>query len=77
MTNRKRSSLRIIQDIEDEPCRHTHESVMCDNIMGILSRLDIGYDKLVRYHMANELYILLKYGPIALAKHRSNNSWWG
>lgn len=77
MTNNKRSSLRVIQDIEDKPCRHTHESAICDNLMGILSRLDIGHNRVIRYHMANELYILLKYGVLDLQRHRSNNNWWG
>jgi hypothetical protein len=62
---------------DDDFCRHTHESVMCDNLMYTLTRLDIGHNRVVRYLFANELYILLKYGSLELQKHRSNNNWWG
>jgi hypothetical protein len=79
MTNRKRSLLKIVKNTvaANESCRHTNESAICDSLMYTLSRLDMGHDGVVRYHMANELYILLKYGALELQKHRSDINWWG
>jgi len=64
-------------DHEDNSCRHTNESVMCEGLMYTLSHLGIGHNRVVRYIFANELYILLKYGPLELKRHRNNNNWWG
>ena len=54
-----------------------YESDICDELMYMLYKLDIGHNKVVRYWMANELYILLKHGPDKLASHRNDHNWWG
>lgn len=54
-----------------------HESNICDNLMYILDKLDIGHNRVVRYWMANELYILLTEGKEALDRRRSDDNWWG
>lgn len=75
MTSDKQSLLQIIYDIEC--AKISSEFDICDDLMYMLSSIDIGHNRVVRYHMANELYILLKYGPDELARHRGNSSWWG
>jgi hypothetical protein len=77
MTNNlNKSLLEIIDDFEH--VKAINENGICDDLMYILSRLDIGHDRVVRYWMANDLYILLKYGSTRLEEHRRNDrNWWG
>lgn len=43
---------------------------MCDDLMYTLCRLDIGYNRVIRYWMAVELHILLTLGEDALEAYR-------
>jgi len=50
---------------------------LCSHLISMLSSLGIGPDTRLRYYVANELYFLLKLGPIELEKHRNDSNWWG
>jgi hypothetical protein len=78
MTNLKKIDEKLLDIIDNiESKTGWHESNICDDLMYTLSRLDIGHNRVVRYWMANELYILLRHGSEQLDKHRNDNNWWG
>ena len=55
----------------------SYESGICQDLMRMLSNLDIGHNRVVRHWMAEELRILLVYGAEVLMKHRLDDNWWG